>query len=93
MSSVSIGGVLQHTRISSTLHELKITNQRERLSPRTWPFKQSLLTSGPREITFVGKSQRKTSSLWINDNYRESSPRPAPSCRGANRSWHERMSP
>ncbi|OWM73463.1 hypothetical protein CDL15_Pgr026562 [Punica granatum] len=37
MSSVSIGGVLQHTRIPPTLHELKITDQRELLSPQTCP--------------------------------------------------------
>ncbi|PKI49822.1 hypothetical protein CRG98_029799 [Punica granatum] len=44
MSSASIGGVRQHTRIPPTLHEQKIADQRERLSPRTWPSKRSLLT-------------------------------------------------
>ncbi|PKI49584.1 hypothetical protein CRG98_030040 [Punica granatum] len=39
MSSASTGGVRQHTKISPTLHELKIADQREQLSPRTRPFK------------------------------------------------------
>ncbi|OWM81956.1 hypothetical protein CDL15_Pgr027154 [Punica granatum] len=45
--------------------------------------------SGPKEIIFVEKSQRRTSSLLINANYRESSPRPVLSYRGVIRNWHE----
>ncbi|PKI62284.1 hypothetical protein CRG98_017285 [Punica granatum] len=47
--------------------------------------------SGPTGASLT--PNRKTSSLWISDNYRKILPRPASSYRGTSRSWHERMSP
>ncbi|PKI65874.1 hypothetical protein CRG98_013732, partial [Punica granatum] len=40
-----------------------------------WSSKPSSLISEPKEIIFVEKSQRRTSSLLISANYRKSSPR------------------
>ncbi|OWM63353.1 hypothetical protein CDL15_Pgr022098 [Punica granatum] len=88
-SFASTNGVQQHTRISSTLHESKMAGHPAQLPLRTWPSKSSSLISEPKEIVFVEKSHRRTSSLLISANYRESSPKPVPSYRGAIRNWHE----
>ncbi|OWM83400.1 hypothetical protein CDL15_Pgr012881 [Punica granatum] len=56
---------------------------------RIWPSKLSSLISESKEIVFVEKSQRGTSSLLISVNYRESSPRLVSSYKGAIRNRHE----
>ncbi|PKI57537.1 hypothetical protein CRG98_022008, partial [Punica granatum] len=48
---------------------------------RIWSSKPSSLISEPKEIVFVEKSQRGTSSLLISANYKESSPKPVSSYR------------
>ncbi|OWM75271.1 hypothetical protein CDL15_Pgr020935 [Punica granatum] len=89
-SFASTDGVQQHTRISSTLRELKMAGHPSQLPLRIWPSKPNSLISEQKEIVFVGKSQRRTNSLLISANYRESSPRPVPSYKGAIRNWCER---
>ncbi|OWM83595.1 hypothetical protein CDL15_Pgr004024 [Punica granatum] len=89
-SFASTDGVQQHTRISSTLRESEMAGHPAQLPLRICPSKLSSLISEPKEIVFVEKSQRRTSSLLINANYKESSPRPAPNCRGVIRSWRKR---
>ncbi|PKI61418.1 hypothetical protein CRG98_018192 [Punica granatum] len=93
MSFAFIDRVLQHTKIPLTLHKLKPADHLGHSQPRIQLSKLSSITSGTREIVFAGKSQRKVSNLWISGNYRESSPKPTQSYRGASGSWHERMSP
>ncbi|OWM63049.1 hypothetical protein CDL15_Pgr026223 [Punica granatum] len=88
-SFASTDGVQQHTRISSTLRESEMAGHPAQLPLRIWPSKPSSLISEPKEIVFVEKSQKRTSSLLISANYRESSPRPVPNYRGAIRNWHE----
>ncbi|PKI60097.1 hypothetical protein CRG98_019505 [Punica granatum] len=88
-SFASTDGVQQHTKISSTLRESKMAGHPAQLLLRIWPSKPSSLISEPKEIVFIKKSQRRTSSLLISTNYRESSPRPVLSYRGAIRNWHE----
>ncbi|OWM63343.1 hypothetical protein CDL15_Pgr022088 [Punica granatum] len=82
-SFASTDGVQQHTRISSTLRESKMAGHPAQLPLQICPSKPSLLISELKEIIFVEKSQRRTSSMLISANYRESSPRPVPSYRGA----------
>ncbi|OWM84551.1 hypothetical protein CDL15_Pgr000991 [Punica granatum] len=92
-SFASTDGVQQHTRISSTLRESEMAGHPAQLPLRIWPSKPSSIISEPKEIVFVEKLQKGTSSLLISANYRESSPRPVSSYRGAIRNWHEQTLP
>ncbi|OWM67640.1 hypothetical protein CDL15_Pgr024725 [Punica granatum] len=88
-SFASTDRVQQHTRISSTLRESEMAGHPTQLPLRIWSSKPSSLISEPKEIVFVEKSQRGTSSLLISANYKESSPKPVSSYRGAIRNWHK----
>ncbi|OWM65526.1 hypothetical protein CDL15_Pgr023796 [Punica granatum] len=92
-SSVSTGGVRQHTKISPALQDPRVAHHMGHPQLRAWSSKYSSLAQGLKGTASVGRSPRKMSNSSISASFKGSSPRHAPSYRGAIRSWHMRTLP
>ncbi|PKI73743.1 hypothetical protein CRG98_005870 [Punica granatum] len=89
-TSVSTGGIRQHMKISSALHNLRVVHHMRHPQLREGPSKRNSLASGPRGTAFAGKSPRKMRNSSISASFKGSSPKQALSYRDAIRSWHVR---